>query len=118
MTEEWAKVQGCDLDSKERIQTPFDDRVKNPNEKGYNLKCYEYTKDCAHRVIDCRSEGTHMKYVRYDARLAYWLFTGQLPIDTSLEFEESESEEQQLDDVVHDQPKEFMEKLHEIESSI
>lgn len=80
MTWEWAKVQDCDLNSQERVITPYDDWVTHPETKGYNLKCYEYTKGCAARVINCAFYGTHFKYASFDARLAYWFFSGELGI--------------------------------------
>lgn len=79
-TEEWAKVQGCDMNSYKRIHTPFDNYIKSRTRKGYNLRCFEYTKGCAARVINCQYYGTHMKYVPYDAKLAHYFFKGELAV--------------------------------------
>lgn len=69
---EWAKVQGCDESSWSRITTPYDDYITDNTRKGYNLHCFEYTKGCAGRVMNCLYYGKHAKYVAYDAQLVNW----------------------------------------------
>ena len=44
---------------------------------GSNLKCYEYTKGCEGRVMNCNYEGVHGDQPVYDARLGYWFFNNE-----------------------------------------
>jgi len=68
---DWAKTQGCDLDSMERVVTPYDNYEKRLR-KGYNLHCFQYTKGCSGKVMQCAYKGTHANYVAYDAQLVTW----------------------------------------------
>jgi len=47
MIKDWAETQGCDMDSMERIVTPYDNAEKRRFKKGYNLHCFQYTKGCS-----------------------------------------------------------------------
>lgn len=77
-TKSWAEVQGCDMSSYKQFSTPYDSNIKHRWTKGYDLKCYEYTKGCAARVVNCEYYGTHANYASYDAKLSYWLFANDL----------------------------------------
>lgn len=85
MTKAWAQVQGCELDSYQRIKTPYDKVTDEKKVKGYNLTCFEYERGCAGRVVNCHYFGIHADYyeyfTEYDANLTYWLFVDDGDMD-------------------------------------
>lgn len=65
-------VQGCDLESWERVITPWDYKPGNNN-----LACHEFTKGCKGRVMSCMHEGEHGFMPDYSFEFAWWFWSSK-----------------------------------------